>query len=350
MTLQFEARVGERGFDLSFQVAPGETVAVLGPNGAGKSTLLNLVAGLLRPDAGRATLGGEVLFDTAAGAFAAPHIRGISMLAQDALLFPHLSVLENVAFGPRSAGVRAAAARSAARDWLAEVDALELADRRPAELSGGQAQRIAVARALASEPRLLLLDEPMAALDVSVAPAMRRMLRRVLADRAAIVVTHDILDAFTLADRVIVLDGGAIVDGGVTAQVLERPRIRFTAGLAGLNLLTGVRTVGGLVGDDGVELRGAAAEPVAVGARAAASVRPSAVEVSLLEPDGTRNRMRGTVRDLEPRGDLVRVRTEVLSADVTPARAAELDLAAGTPVWLAFAETALSVYGDLPVG
>jgi len=350
VTLQFDARVGERGFDLSFRVAPGETVAVLGPNGAGKSTLLNLVAGLLRPDAGRATLGGEVLFDTAAGAFAAPHIRGISMLAQDALLFPHLSVLENVAFGPRSAGVRAAAARSAARDWLAEVDALELADRRPAELSGGQAQRIAVARALASEPRLLLLDEPMAALDVSVAPAIRRMLRRVLADRAAIVVTHDILDAFTLADRVIVLDGGAIVDGGVTAQVLERPRIRFTAGLAGLNLLTGVRTAGGLVGDDGVELRGAAAEPVAVGARAAASVRPSAVEVSLLEPDGTRNRMRGTVRDLEPRGDLVRVRTEVLSADVTPARAAELDLAAGTPVWLAFAETALSVYGDLPVG
>jgi len=350
VTLQFDARVGERGFDLSFRVAPGETVAVLGPNGAGKSTLLNLVAGLLRPDAGRATLGGEVLFDTAAGAFAAPHIRGISMLAQDALLFPHLSVLENVAFGPRSAGVRAAAARSAARDWLAEVEALELADRRPAELSGGQAQRIAVARALASEPRLLLLDEPMAALDVSVSPAIRRMLRRVLADRAAIVVTHDILDAFTLADRVIVLDGGAIVDGGVTAQVLERPRIRFTAGLAGLNLLTGVRTAGGLVGDDGVELRGAAAEPVAVGARAAASVRPSAVEVSLLEPDGTRNRMRGTVRDLEPRGDLVRVRTEVLSADVTPARAAELDLAAGTPVWLAFPETALSVYGDLPVG
>jgi molybdate transport system ATP-binding protein len=345
VTLSFEARVADRGFDLSFAVAPGETVAVLGPNGAGKSTLLNLVAGLVRPDAGRATLDGEVLFDTAAGAFAAPHIRGISMLAQDALLFPHLSVLENVAFGPRSAGVRASAARSAARDWLAEVDALDLAERRPAQLSGGQAQRIAVARALASEPRLLLLDEPMAALDVSVAPAIRRMLRRVLEDRAAIVVTHDILDAFTLADRVLVLDAGGIVDEGATREVLERPRIRFTAGLAGLNLLTGVRTAEGLL-TDGVELRGAAVEAVAVGAPAAASVRPSAVQVSLLPPpDPAGNRLRGIVRDLEPRGDLVRVRAEGLSADVTPARAAELDLASGTPVWFAFPAEALSVYG-----
>ena len=345
MTLSFEARVADRGFDLSFDVAPGETVAVLGPNGAGKSTLLNLVAGLVRPDAGRATLDGEVLFDTAAGAFAAPHIRGISMLAQDALLFPHLSVLENVAFGPRSAGVRASVARSAARDWLAEVDALDLAERRPAQLSGGQAQRIAVARALASEPRLLLLDEPMAALDVSVAPAIRRTLRRVLEDRAAIVVTHDILDAFTLADRVLVLDAGGIVDEGATREVLERPRIRFTAGLAGLNLLTGVRTAEGLL-TDGVELRGAAVEAVAIGAPAAASVRPSAVQVSLLPPpDPAGNRLRGIVRDLEPRGDLVRVRAEGLSADVTPARAAELDLASGTPVWFAFPAAALSVYG-----
>jgi molybdate transport system ATP-binding protein len=355
VTLSFEARVADRGFDLSFAVAPGETVAVLGPNGAGKSTLLNLVAGLVRPDAGRATLDGEVLFDTAAGAFAAPHIRGISMLAQDALLFPHLSVLENVAFGPRSAGARATAARSAARDWLAEVDALDLAERRPAQLSGGQAQRIAVARALASEPRLLLLDEPMAALDVSVAPAIRRMLRRVLEDRAAIVVTHDILDAFTLADRVLVLDAGGIVDEGATREVLERPRIRFTAGLAGLNLLTGVRTAEGLVGDsalaDGVELRGVAVEPVAVGAPAAASIRPSAVQVSLLPPpDPAGNRLRGIVRDLEPRGDLVRVRAEALSADVTPARAAELDLAAGTPIWFAFPAAALSVYSDVSAG
>jgi len=345
VTLSFEARVADRGFDLSFDVAPGETIAVLGPNGAGKSTLLNLVAGLVRPDAGRATLDGEVLFDTAAGAFAAPHIRGISMLAQDALLFPHLSVLENVAFGPRSAGVRASAARSAARDWLAEVDALDLAERRPAELSGGQAQRIAVARALASEPRLLLLDEPMAALDVSVAPAIRRMLRRVLENRAAIIVTHDILDAFTLADRVLVLDGGAIVDEGATREVLERPRTAFAAGLAGLNLVTGVRTADGLVGGDGVELRGMAAVPVAVGARAAASVRPSAVAVSLLAPaDPSLNRVSAVVRDLEPRGDLVRVRAGEFAADIAPALVAELDLAEGTPLWFAFPPASLSVY------
>ena len=346
MTLSFEARVADRGFDLSFDVAPGETVAVLGPNGAGKSTLLNLVAGLVRPDAGRATLDGEVLFDTAAGAFAAPHIRGISLLAQDALLFPHLSVLENVAFGPRSAGVRAAAARSTARDWLAEVDALELADRRPAQLSGGQAQRIAVARALASEPRLLLLDEPMAALDVSVAPAIRRMLRRVLADRAAIIVTHDILDAFTLADRVLVLDGGVIVDRGATRQVLERPRTAFAAGLAGLNLVTGVRTADGLIAAGGQELRGVAAEAVETGAPATASIRPSAVAVSLREPaDASLNRVSAVVRDLEPRGDLVRVRAGEFAADIAPALVAELDLAEGTPLWFAFSPASLSVYG-----
>ena len=346
MTLSVQARVEARGVDIAFDVAPGETVAVLGPNGAGKSTLLNLVAGLVRPDAGRATLDGEVLFDTAAGAFAAPHIRGISLLAQDALLFPHLSVLENVAFGPRSAGMRAPAARSAAREWLAEVDALDLAERRPSQLSGGQAQRIAVARALASEPRLLLLDEPMAALDVSVAPAIRRMLRRVLADRAAIIVTHDILDAFTLADRVLVLDGGVIVDRGATRQVLERPRTAFAAGLAGLNLVTGVRTADGLVAAGGETLRGIAAEPVEVGAPATASIRPSAVAVSRRAPaDPSLNRVSAAVRDLEPRGDLVRVRAGEFAADIAPALVAELDLAEGTPLWFAFSPASLSVYG-----
>ena len=343
MTFTFSAAVAARGFDLSLSLAVGETVAILGPNGAGKSTLLNLTAGLLHADSGRAVLDDTVLFDTASpSVFTPPHVRGVSMLAQEALLFPHLSVLENVAFGPRSAGVSRAEARATARHWLGEVEALELADRRPAQLSGGQAQRIAVARALASDPKLLLLDEPMAALDVSVAPALRRMLRRVLAGRTVLIVTHDILDAYTLADRVIVVDNGRIVEQGATRDVLERPRSRFAAGLAALNLLTGVRTEGGIRLADGTEIVGEST--LAVGASVAAAVRPSAVRVSLDEPS-LGNRLRGDVLDLEPRGDLVRVRSRHVSADLAPALVADLDLAPGAAVWFAFDEADVSIYG-----
>ena len=341
MTFSFSAAVAARGFEVALSVAPGETVAILGPNGAGKSTLLGLTAGLLRADSGRAVLDDTVLFDSVGGSFTPPHRRGVSLLAQEPLLFPHLSALENVAFGPRSAGVPRAAARATARHWLAEVEALDLADRRPAQLSGGQAQRVAVARALASDPKLLLLDEPMAALDVSVAPALRRMLRRVLAGRTVLIVTHDILDAFTLADRVVVLDGGRIVDQGPTREVLERPRSAFTAGLAALNLLVGVRSQRGIRLADGSEISGAS--DLVVGASAAAAVRPSAVRVSLDEPAAA-NRLRGEVLDLEPRGDLVRVRSARLAADLAPALVADLDLAPGAAVWFAFDESDVSIY------
>jgi molybdate transport system ATP-binding protein len=341
VTFVFSAAVAARGFDLSLAVEPGETVAVLGPNGAGKSTLLALTAGLLRADSGRATLDDTVLFDTDGGEFLPAHNRGVSLLAQDALLFPHLSVEENVAFGPRSAGVPRAAARATARHWLGEVDALELAGRRPAQLSGGQAQRIAVARALASDPKLLLLDEPLSALDVSVAPALRRMLRRVLAERTVLIVTHDVLDAYTLADRVVVVDGGRIVEQGATRDVLERPRSRFAAGLAGVNLLPGVRSERGIRLDDGSEIAGASTLPA--GSPAAAAVRPSAVRVSLDEP-ASANRLRGEVLDLEPRGDLVRVRSERVSADLAPSLVAELDLAPGSAVWFTFDEGDVSIY------
>jgi molybdate transport system ATP-binding protein len=347
VTFRFEGRLDDRSFDVSLAVEPGETVAVLGPNGAGKSTLLALTAGLLRADSGRASLGGTVLFDTAAGVFTPPHRRGVSLLAQDALLFPHLTVLENVAFGPRSAGASRAESHEVARRWLDEAEAAELADRRPAQLSGGQAQRIAVARALASDPGLLLLDEPMAALDISVAPSVRRMLRRVLADRAVVVVTHDVLDAYTLADRVVVLDRGAVVEEGPTRAVLERPRDPFTAGLAALNLFVGVRAERGIRLADGREVRGVVVDSddeLAAGAPAAATVRPSAVTVSVDEPVDAANRVFGAVHDLEPRGDLVRVRAAGVAADVAPALVADLDLTVGSPVWLAFGADDVAVY------
>ena len=323
--LAFRATLRERDWELAVDLAAGETVAVLGPNGAGKSTLLAVLAGLLRPDTGHATLAGRELFAVGGSArdqWSPPHRRGISLLAQEALLFPHRSVLDNVAYGPLVAGASRGEARDIARRRLADVEASELEGRRPAELSGGQAQRVALARALAPDPALLLLDEPMAALDATVAPHLRRMLREQLRGRTTVLVTHEVLDAYTLADRVIVLDAGRIVEQGPTAEVLERPRTAFTADLAGLELLTGVRTARGLRLTDGTEVEVDSSEqgdPIPVGVAVACAFRPSRVEVR--EADGPSGpsapgALRATITDLEPRGDVVRIRSAVITADV----------------------------------
>lgn len=332
MSLVVDLVVRDRDVEVAFEVAAGETVALLGPNGAGKSTTLDVLAGLLRPDAGEVVLDGDVL--TGPGRWVAPHARRTALLAQDPLLFPHLSVLENVAFGPRSRGVARHEARAGAGRWLAEVDAAELAGRRPGELSGGQAQRVAVARALAAEPRLLLLDEPMAALDISAAPALRQLLGRVLAGRSAVIVTHHVLDALLLADRVVVLDGGRVVEEGTASDVLSRPRSSFAARFAGLNLLAGTATSDGLRRDDGVLLHGVPGErAAAAGSPAVAVFRPSAVAVHREAPGGSpRNVLPARVTALEPMGDTIRVRAGDLAADVTLAAAAELDLAPGRDV------------------
>lgn len=215
--LSVTARLAARDVDLALTVPAGATVAVTGPNGAGKSTLFAVLAGLLVPDRGRCTLDGSVLFDlddAGRGSWVPPHERGIALMAQEPLLFPHLSVLENVAFGPRSRGAGRTRSRALARDWLAEVGAGQFADRRPAQLSGGQAQRVAIARALAAEPRLLLLDEPFSALDAAARPLVHELLVRVLADRTALVVSHDPGDAAALADRVVVLERGRVTSPG----------------------------------------------------------------------------------------------------------------------------------------
>jgi ABC-type sulfate/molybdate transport systems ATPase subunit len=231
MSLDVRAVVEPGRLDVRFSLVEGQTLAVLGPNGAGKSTLLDVLSGLVRPDAGHVRLAETTLVSLGEGdsdVWKPPHARGVALLAQEALLFPHLSVRDNVAFGPRSAGVHKSAARLVAERWLERVDATGLAEQRPQRLSGGQAQRVAVARALATEPRLLLLDEPFGALDAGVAPAMRRLLAEVLVDRTVVIVTHDPLDALALADRVIVLGGGRIVEEGPTRDVLLNPRTEFT--------------------------------------------------------------------------------------------------------------------------
>lgn len=347
MTLHLSARVAARDLDLSLDVHDGQVVAVLGPNGAGKSSLLALVAGLLRPDEGRAELDGHVLFDVGAGrggTWMPPHARSTALLAQEPLLFPHLDALDNVAFAPKCAGMRTTDARQAARRWLAEVDALDLADRRPAQLSGGQAQRVAIARALAAAPRLLLLDEPMAALDVDVAPALRQVLRRVLAGRAAVLVTHDVLDALVLADRVVVVDGGRVVESGPTREVLTRPRSAFTARVAGLNLVSGTAADGGVETPDGTVVHGAAGDAVPR-QPAVAVFRPAAVSVFISRPGGSpRNVLAVRVSELEPHGDQVRVRAGELAADVTAPVVAELDLVPGADVFFVVKASEVDVY------
>jgi molybdate transport system ATP-binding protein len=347
MTLEATATLADRAIDLGLQVGDDEIVAVLGPNGAGKSTLLGVIAGLLRPDTGRAVLDGRVLFDVGdrRPVWVPAHDRGVALLAQEPLLFPHLSALDNVAFGPRSVGRGRGESRAVATRWLSEVEATEYGDRRPGQLSGGQAQRIAVARALAADPRLLLLDEPMAALDVAVAPAIRQMLRRVLAGRSVVVVTHDALDALLLADRVVVVEDGRVVEEGPTTQVLARPRSAFAARIAGLNMVRGTLHGHGVRGSDGLVVEGLVEEPIGPGEGALAVFRPSAVAVYRRPPGGSpRNVIGVAVEELEPRGDQVRVRTPHLSADVTAAAVAELDLLPGTPVFFAVKASEVAIY------
>jgi molybdate transport system ATP-binding protein len=300
---------------------PGEVLAVIGPNGAGKSTLLGAIAGLIRAD-GRVLLHDRELLPLPA------RERGVGVVFQERLLFPHLSALENVAFGPRSRGVARSAARAAAREWLDRLAIGDLGDRKPGELSGGQAQRVAIARALAQRPGLLLLDEPFAGLDVGVAAALRIELTRHLAsyDGITLLVTHDAIDALTLADRVLVIDAGAVAQVGTPAEVSARPRTEHVARLVGLNVIRE---------RDRFRCFG-----------------PGAVTVSLARPEGSaRNVWRGTVLSAAPHGDAIRllVATEPeLIADVTPAATRELGLEPGREVWLSVKETAVDTYSLLP--
>lgn len=354
--LRVRATVDVRGFDLELEVDAGSVVAVLGPNGAGKSTLLGIVAGLIRPDTGRVELGGRVLTDiaertaesrTAESRTTPPHRRSVSLLAQQALLFPHMSVLDNVAFAPRSAGMGRRASRDRATTWLEAVDAVALADRRPHQLSGGQAQRVAIARALAADPELLLLDEPMAALDVSTAPALRSLLRTVLREsgRTALMVTHDPLDVLALADRAVVIDGGRIVEDGSVRDVLTRPRSAFAARIAGTNLVHGTLTDTGVDTEIGV-VHGVCDDDCEPGAEGAAVFPPSAVAVYTDVPHGSpRNVLRVTVAELEARGATVRVRSASgLAAEITTAAAADLRLEPGATVWFVVKATEVLVH------
>lgn len=365
MSLVADFQVARDAFTLAarFAVRRGEVLAVLGPNGSGKSTLLSVLSGLLRPDEGQVSLAGRNWVDTGNTIFVPAHRRRAGLLAQNSLLFPHLSALDNVAFGPRAAGVNRSRARAVALEWLSKVDCSDLARRKPGQLSGGQAQRVALARALAAAPDALLLDEPLAALDVDAAPAMRGLLHRVLQQQETptVLVTHDVLDAVVLADRVLVLAEGSVVEQGRTREVLARPKAAFTARIAGLNFVVGVASDGGIAvrgtdgGTDGgiavsgTVITGSVAEPVRPGESAAAVFTPASVAVHRHLPHGSpRNAVRVRVSALEPRGDTIRVKASGLdtglAADITPAAVAELALAAGDEVWFVMKATEVAIH------
>ncbi|GAA1940570.1 sulfate/molybdate ABC transporter ATP-binding protein [Amycolatopsis minnesotensis] len=345
LRVDIAVRRGEFELDAGFEVPAGGVLAVLGPNGSGKSTVLACLAGLLRPGRGEVVLAGRRL--TGDGVHVPPHRRRVGLLAQDPLLFPHLSVVDNVAFAPKAKGVPTRQAREVAARWLSEVDAAGLADRKPAQLSGGQAQRVAIARALAGEPDLLLLDEPFAALDVDAAPAIRALLRRILrdGDRATVLVTHDPLDALTLADTVLVLSGGDVVERGPTKEVLSAPRTAFTARIAGLNLISGTAVPEGLRAEDGTVIAGMLAAETVAGQPAVAVFAPNAVAVYAGRAHGSpRNTIEAEVSALEPHGPVVRLRAGAFTADLTPAAVADLGLEPGVVVRLAVKATTVAVH------
>lgn len=318
--------------DVALTAAPGDVVALLGPNGAGKTTALRALAGLVPLTGGHLRLDGVALDRTP------PEARPVGVVFQDYLLFPHLSALDNVAFGPRCRGATRAEARAQAAGWLARMGLADQAGAKPRRLSGGQAQRVALARALATRPRLLLLDEPLAALDARTRLEVRAQLRRHLAgfEAVAVLVTHDPLDAMVLADRLVVVEQGRVVQEGAPSDIARRPRTDYVAQLVGLNLYRGradghtVRLAAGPVLTTTENLSG----PVFV------AFPPGAVTIHRDRPSGSsaRNLWRCEVAGLETHGDQIRADLTgalPLTADLTAVAAAELGLHPGAVVWAA---------------
>ncbi|HYN95020.1 MAG TPA: ABC transporter ATP-binding protein [Pilimelia sp.] len=343
-------RRGGFTLDAELAVPAGEVVALLGPNGAGKTTALRALAGLLPLATGRIALGDEVYDSPATAVFVPPERRRIGVVFQDYLLFPHLSAVDNVAFGPRCRGASRPAARAEAATWLARLGVAELAGRRPRSLSGGQAQRVALARALAVQPALLLLDEPLAALDAHTRLGVRAELRRHLAAHtgATVLVTHDPLDAMVLADRIVVLEDGRVVQDGDAAEITRRPRTPYVARLVGLNLHRG-EGVGAGAGASVVLAGGfALAVAEAVDGPAFVAFPPAAVALFRTRPDGSpRNAWPAVVDGVERHGDALRVHLDgpvPVAADVTLPAAAELELAVGAQVWAAVKATETRAY------
>ncbi len=336
MTLRVEIAEAGALHDVHLDVQPGVT-AVIGPNGAGKSTLLRVIAGLLNPNC-------LVAIDQISWRGLPAWERSVGLVPQERDLFPHLDLLDNVAFGARSRGARKGKSRELAMQWLERLGIGELAHRRPHQISGGEAQRVAIGRALAINPAVLALDEPFASLDVGVAEDLRKDLAPYLADRVTVLVTHDPIDLRELADAAVVLDEGRVIQSGTLTDVAQTPGSTHAARITGANVLRGVSTGTRVVLDSGTELITSSAQhgPVLL------TFPATAVTLSLNEPHGSaRNVWASTVRRISVEGHTARVHLDPpgITADLTSTAAAELALAVGTPVFAALKATEVRVFG-----
>ncbi len=349
LRLAFALARGPLQLELDLTVDDAETLALVGPNGAGKTTCLHAVAGLLRIERGAIELDGERLDGGPGAPFVPPERRRAGMVFQDHLLFPHRSTLDNVAYGLRARGVGRTAARAAAHTWLQRVGLAEFAARPPHALSGGQAQRAALARALAATPRLLLLDEPLSAVDATARQRLRRDLGEHLRAFAGprLLVTHDAVDAFALADRIAVLEHGRVVQVGTAAAIAASPRSRYVADLIGRNFFRGV------VGADGVFTLADGSQLVvatAIRGAAIATAHPRAIALFPERPAGSpRNTWLATIAAVEPSFDSARIRLDghvPLIAEVTKGTVDSMRLRPGLPIWVALKATEIAVEAE----
>ncbi len=334
--------------DIDLSISPGYTVALLGPNGAGKSTVVAAISGLLPIDSGRVSLNGKVLDDPADDVFLPAEERRIGVVFQDYLLFPHLSAVDNVAFGLRSHRVARDEALARSQEWLTRLKLQDLERRRPGDLSGSEAQRVALARALVTEPDLLLLDEPLSALDVTTRTELRHTLGEHLAafDGPRLLITHDPTEAFLLADQIHIIEHGTVTQAGSADDIRLRPRTSYAADLAGSNLFVGSATSGVVeVGTHDLYVADQIPDgPVLV------TIHPHAISVHTRRPEGSpRNTWATMVERIEHLGIRVRLRTGgplPLTVELTEAARGELELQSGSKIWVAVKATEIAVRPD----
>ena len=335
------AVTGDFAIQAAFNAPMGSCTAIVGPNGAGKTTLTHVLAGLIPIQQGKVVLAGQVVDDPDQAIWVPPDRRPIALHSQHNLLFPHLSVVDNVAFGPRCSGLAARPARQIAEEWLHRVGLADLAELRPAQLSGGQAQRVGLARAAACQPVVLLLDESLASLDAETRTDVRHLLADI--DATRVLITHDPVEARVLADQLLVMEEGQVVQSGTPDEVTANPRTPWTAGLLGVNLVTGHASGTHVALDCGLALTTATPKngPVLV------TFSPAAVTLSTVQPHtSARNTWEAEVARIQPESDRVRVLLEwplPCHVWVTPQAVGELGLSAGSRCWAALKATELTV-------
>ena len=339
--------VSRDGFtvDAELHVDPGQVAALLGPNGAGKSTIVAALAGLVRLDAGQVILGHRRFDVPETGDFIHPEERRVGVVFQDLLLFDHMTVYDNIAFGLVGGNVSSSKTSERVTSWADRMGLSSKLRQRARELSGGEAQKVALARALIIEPHLLLLDEPLAALDTTARVDMRRELTDHLADYVGptLFITHDPAEAFLLSDEVYILETGSITQSGSAEDIRMGPRSRYVADLAGVNLFSGTASSGVVdLGD-----RDLAVADSEMDGAVLVTIHPHSISLHRSEPKGSqRNVWQTSIERVEHHGDRVRVLTGIplaLTVEVTPAATEAMSLEPGMPIWVAIKATEVGV-------